>query len=40
MVFFEKEDIIDMQHLDLKDNNLQIVAYVPVNLTSKIKDNM
>lgn len=40
MVFFEKEDIIDMQHLDLKDNNLQVVAYVPVNLTSKIKDNM
>lgn len=40
MIFFEKEDIIDMQHLDLKDNNLQVVAYVPVNLTSKIKDNM
>ncbi len=40
MIFFEKETIIDMQHLDLKDNNLQVVAYVPVNLTSKIKDNM
>lgn len=40
MIFFEKEDIIDMQHLDLKDNNLSVVAYVPVNLTSKIKDNM
>ncbi len=40
MIFFEKEEIIDMQHLDLKDNNLQVVAYVPVNLTSKIKDNM
>lgn len=40
MIFFEKEGIIDMQHLDLKDNNLMIVAYVPVNLTSRIKDNM
>ncbi len=40
MIFFEKEDIIDMQHLDLKDNNLMVVAYVPVNLTSRIKDNM
>lgn len=40
MIFFEKEDIIEMQHLDLKDNNLSVVAYVPVNLTSKIKDNM
>lgn len=40
MIFFEKEDIIDMQHLDLKDNNLQVVAYVPVNLTNRIKDNM
>lgn len=40
MIFFEKEDIIDMQHLDLKDNNLMVVAYVPVNLTSHIKDNM
>jgi len=40
MIFFEKETIIDMQHLDLKDNNLQVVAYVPVDLTSKIKDNM
>lgn len=40
MIFFEKESIIDMQHLDLKDNNLMVVAYVPVNLTSKIKDNM
>ncbi len=40
MIFFEKEEIIDMQHLDLKDNNLMIVAYVPVNLTSRIKDNM
>lgn len=40
MIFFEKENIIDMQHLDLKDNNLSVVAYVPVNLTSKIKDNM
>ena len=40
MIFFEKEDIIDMQHLDLKDNNLMVVAYVPVNLTNRIKDNM
>lgn len=40
MIFFQKEEIIDMQHLDLKDNNLMIAAYVPVNLTSKIKDNM
>ncbi|MDE6378856.1 MAG: hypothetical protein K2L11_00170 [Muribaculaceae bacterium] len=40
MIFFEKEDIIDMQHLDLKDNNLMVVAYVPVNLTGRIKDNM
>ncbi|MDE6342619.1 MAG: hypothetical protein K2K93_09895, partial [Muribaculaceae bacterium] len=40
MIFFEKEEIIDMQHLDLKDNNLMVVAYVPVNLTSRIKDNM
>lgn len=40
MIFFEKETIIEMQHLDLKDNNLMVVAYVPVNLTSKIKDNM
>lgn len=40
MIFFEKEEIIDMQHLDLKDNNLMVVAYVPVNLTDKIKDNM
>ena len=40
MIFFEKENIIDMQHLDLKDNNLMVVAYVPVNLTSRIKDNM
>lgn len=40
MIFFEKEGIIDMQHLDLKDNNLMVVAYVPVNLTGRIKDNM
>lgn len=40
MIFFEKEEIIDMQHLDLKDNNLCVVAYVPINLTSRIKDNM
>lgn len=40
MIFFEKEEIIDMQHLDLKDNNLQVVAYVPIDKTSKIKDNM
>ncbi|MDE6741496.1 MAG: hypothetical protein K2J58_04115, partial [Muribaculaceae bacterium] len=40
MIFFEKEGIIDMQHLDLKDNNLMVVAYVPVNLTNRIKDNM
>lgn len=40
MIFFEKEDILDMQHLDLKDNNLMVVAYVPVTLTNRIKDNM
>ena len=40
MIFFEKDNIIDMQHLNLKDNNLMVVAYVPVNLTSRIKDNM
>lgn len=40
MVFFEKEDIISLQHLDLQANNLQVLAYVPIDKAHRIKNNM
>ncbi len=40
MVFFEKEEIISFQHLDLEENNLQVVAYVPIEKIDRINDKM
>lgn len=39
MVFFEKEQILTSQHIDLMDNNLHIVAYVPVDKIDRITYN-
>lgn len=40
MVFFEKEDIISLQHLDLQANNLQVLAYIPIDKAHRINNNM
>lgn len=40
MVFFEKEDIISLQHLDLQANNLQVIAYIPIDKAYRINNNM
>lgn len=40
MVFFEKEEIISLQHLDLQADNLQVIAYVPIDKTSRIRNGM
>lgn len=40
MVFFEKEDIISLQHLDLQANNLQVIAYIPIDKAHMINNNM
>lgn len=39
MVFFEKELILTSQHIDLTDNNLHIVAYVPIDKIDRITYN-
>lgn len=36
MVFFEKELILTSQHIDLTDNNLHVVAYVPIDKIDRI----
>ncbi len=36
MVFFEKEEIMTTQHLDLEGNNLQVVAYIPIDKMHRI----
>ena len=40
MVFFEQEDIITLQHLDLQANNLQVLAYVPIDKAHRMSNNM
>lgn len=40
MVLFEKEDIISLQHLDLQANNLQVLAYIPIDKAYRIKNKM
>lgn len=39
MIFFEKEEIMSKQHLNLEENNLQIVAYVPVDKIHRITNH-
>lgn len=39
MIFFEKEEILTKQHLNLEANNLHIVAYVPIDKMSRITNN-
>lgn len=39
-VFFEKENIVSLQHLDLQSNNLRVMAYIPVDKVDKIKRGM
>lgn len=39
MIFFEKEEIITKQHLNLEANNLQIVAYVPISKMRYVTNN-
>ena len=39
MVFFKEEEIMSKQHLNLEENNLQIVAYVPIDKMSRINNN-
>lgn len=38
MVFFAKEEILTLQHLNLDANNLQVIAYVPVNKIHRINN--
>lgn len=40
MVFFEQEDLILFQHFNLEANNLQVLAYVPVDKAHRIYDGM
>ena len=40
MVFFEKEPIVSLQHLDLQANNLQVAAYIPMDKVHLIDNNM
>ena len=39
MIFFEKEEIMTKQHLNLEANNLQIVAYVPIDKMRYVTNN-
>lgn len=39
MVFFEKETILSTQHLNLDANNLQILAYIPIDKMDRITNN-
>ncbi|MDE7373906.1 MAG: SPOR domain-containing protein [Odoribacter sp.] len=39
MIFFEKEEILTKQHLNLEGNNLQVVAYVPVDQIHRITND-
>lgn len=39
MIFFEKEEIMTKQHLNLEANNLQIVAYVPISKMNHVTNN-
>lgn len=36
MVFFEKEEIMTTQHIDLEGNNLMVVAYIPIDAMHRI----
>lgn len=38
MIFFAKEEILSLQHLNLDANNLQVVAYVPVDKIHRINN--
>ncbi len=39
MIFFKEEEIMSKQHLNLEENNLKVVAYVPVDKMSRINNN-
>lgn len=39
MIFFEREEIMTKQHLNLEANNLQIVAYVPIDKMKYVTNN-
>lgn len=39
MIFFEKEEILTKQHLNLDGNNLQVVAYVPVDKIHRLTND-
>lgn len=39
MIFFKEEEIMTKQHLNLEENNLKIVAYVPVDKMTRINNN-
>lgn len=39
MVFFEKEEIVSLQQLNLQANNLSVLAYVPIDKADKIQNN-
>lgn len=39
MIFFGKEEILTKQHLNLEGNNLQVVAYIPVDKIHRITNN-
>ncbi len=39
MIFFKEEEIMTKQHLNLEENNLKVVAYVPVSKMSCINNN-
>lgn len=39
MIFFEKEEIMTKQHLNLEGNNLQIVAYVPIDKIHRLAND-
>lgn len=39
MIFFEKEEILSKQHLNLEANNLHIVAYVPIDKMEYVTNN-
>lgn len=39
MVFFEKELLMTLQHLNLLDNNVHVVAYIPIDQINRITYN-
>ncbi len=39
MIFFAKEEILALQHLNLDANNLQVVAYVPIDKIHRIDNH-